>query len=214
MLDQNTDRMWYVIGAVIIGAAIILILNGTAPQLFASVGDAFQSKLEPVTEEVDGIFPKSRLDKEIYAKWQGVNLAYGTDEMKVTQKHESNGYYAINDDALSEMIGGELTLSFDIKSPDGSGGYARALMITPDRAGIAHSRSESYPLTEQWVRHTHTFTFTQSIYDQLITHDGVGRVGVKSNQYVTGNDGERFPHLVRNLKLELGKVATPYSLAP
>ena len=27
MLDQNTDRMWYVIGAVLIGAAIIFAAN-------------------------------------------------------------------------------------------------------------------------------------------------------------------------------------------
>lgn len=53
MLDQNTDRMWYVIGAVILGAAIILILNGTAPELFASVGDTFSTKTEEVTQIVD-----------------------------------------------------------------------------------------------------------------------------------------------------------------
>lgn len=55
MLDQNTDRMWYVIGAVIIGAAIILILNGTAPKLFASVADTFKAKTEDVTNVVDDI---------------------------------------------------------------------------------------------------------------------------------------------------------------
>lgn len=53
MLDQNTDRMWYVIGAVIIGAAIILILNGTMPNLFASVAETFETKTEEVTGSVD-----------------------------------------------------------------------------------------------------------------------------------------------------------------
>lgn len=57
MLDQNTDRMWYVIGAVIVGAALIFILNGTMPELFASVGEMFESKAEETTEIVDGIGP-------------------------------------------------------------------------------------------------------------------------------------------------------------
>lgn len=50
MLDQNTDRMWYVIGAVIIGAAIILILNGTMPQIFASVAESFDGAADKSTE--------------------------------------------------------------------------------------------------------------------------------------------------------------------
>lgn len=54
MLDQNTDRMWYVIGAVIIGAAIILIMNKTMPELFASVGDTFQDTIDrTVTIDTD-----------------------------------------------------------------------------------------------------------------------------------------------------------------
>lgn len=55
MLDQNTDRLWYVIGAVLLGAAIILLLNGAAPQLFASVGETFQSKAEKATESAEEI---------------------------------------------------------------------------------------------------------------------------------------------------------------
>lgn len=43
MLDQNTDRMWYVIGAVLVGAATILIANGTLPQMFASVTESFDN---------------------------------------------------------------------------------------------------------------------------------------------------------------------------
>lgn len=46
MLDQNTDRLWYVIGAVLIGAAIILMLNGTVPDLFAQVAGIYEEKTE------------------------------------------------------------------------------------------------------------------------------------------------------------------------
>lgn len=47
MLDQNTDRMWFVIGALVIGAGIILLANKTMPELFAKVGRTFDG----VTDE-------------------------------------------------------------------------------------------------------------------------------------------------------------------
>lgn len=51
MLDQNTDRMWFVIGALVIGAGIILLANKTMPELFAKVGRTF----DKVTDEgIDG----------------------------------------------------------------------------------------------------------------------------------------------------------------
>lgn len=53
MLDQNTDRLWYVIGAVLIGAAIILLLNGSAPQIFAQVAGTYEDLTEGVTDEID-----------------------------------------------------------------------------------------------------------------------------------------------------------------
>jgi len=55
MLDQNTDRMWYVIGAVLIGAAILLLLNGTAPDLFAQVAGTYEEKTEEATASADEI---------------------------------------------------------------------------------------------------------------------------------------------------------------
>ena len=47
MLDQNTDRMWYVIGAVLIGAAIIF----AATALF---GDADSGIFGKITELLNG----------------------------------------------------------------------------------------------------------------------------------------------------------------
>lgn len=43
MLDQNTDRMWFVIGALVIGAGIILLANKTMPELFANVSNSLSS---------------------------------------------------------------------------------------------------------------------------------------------------------------------------
>lgn len=53
MLDQNTDRLWYVIGAVLIGAAILLLLNGTAPDLFAQVAGTYEDVTEKATDSAD-----------------------------------------------------------------------------------------------------------------------------------------------------------------
>ena len=55
MLDQNTDRMWFVIGAVIVGAAIIFIANGSLPTLFASVADTFEGSSAQATEVIDSM---------------------------------------------------------------------------------------------------------------------------------------------------------------
>lgn len=52
MLDQNTDRLWYVIGAVLIGAAVILLLNESAPRMFASIGETFESTTEKALGEI------------------------------------------------------------------------------------------------------------------------------------------------------------------
>ncbi len=59
MLDQNTDRMWYVIGAIVIGAAIIAMGLNIYSESFASVDDSFSDymmysissvDIDPVTE--------------------------------------------------------------------------------------------------------------------------------------------------------------------
>lgn len=42
MLDQNTDRMWYVIGALVIGAGIILLANKAMPEIFANVSKSME----------------------------------------------------------------------------------------------------------------------------------------------------------------------------
>lgn len=53
MLDQNTDRMWFVIGALVVGAGIILLANKTMPEVFASVADSFEKATGKATDVVD-----------------------------------------------------------------------------------------------------------------------------------------------------------------
>lgn len=49
MLDQNTDRMWFVIGAVLIGAGLIAAANLLFPELFAQMAASFRGMLDNAT---------------------------------------------------------------------------------------------------------------------------------------------------------------------
>ena len=72
MLDQNTDTMWFVIGAVIVGAAIIFIANGTLPDIFASVADSFEDVASEATSVVEDIEPIQDIDSEGYMNMRWV----------------------------------------------------------------------------------------------------------------------------------------------
>ena len=55
MLDQNTDRMWYVIGALVVGAGIILLANKAMPEMFASVMDSFENVADESIGSIENI---------------------------------------------------------------------------------------------------------------------------------------------------------------
>ena len=55
MLDQNTDRMWFVIGALVVGAGIILLANQLFPTMFNKITDSFSGVVGKGTTQVDGI---------------------------------------------------------------------------------------------------------------------------------------------------------------
>ena len=55
MLDQNTDRMWFVIGALVVGAGIILLANQLFPTMFNKITDSFSGVVNSGTTQVDGI---------------------------------------------------------------------------------------------------------------------------------------------------------------
>lgn len=55
MLDQNTDRMWFVIGAVLIGAGLIAAANILFPSLFADITKSFTDMLTKATGGLDKI---------------------------------------------------------------------------------------------------------------------------------------------------------------
>lgn len=59
MLDQNTDRMWFVIGAVLVGAAVIAaamyFFGGEGSIVFESLGTFFDNLTGKATENMGNI---------------------------------------------------------------------------------------------------------------------------------------------------------------
>lgn len=45
MLDQNTDRMLFLLGAVIVGAAILVIMEGALPNMFGNIVESFKESI-------------------------------------------------------------------------------------------------------------------------------------------------------------------------
>ena len=93
MLDQNTDRMWFVIGALIVGAGIILLANKTMPEIFASVADSFENASERGILQIDGnVFHIKRLENlGIYGYIPEERTIWNTG-MHLTNSGNSQGY--------------------------------------------------------------------------------------------------------------------------
>ena len=122
--------MWYVIGAVIVGAALIFLMNGTFPSLFANVGETFEDKVEQSTEMTDGIRPPIRQDnrvkesdvyytqsqlKEYDAKTNTWTLNVNPTPAGSTW-HEFGGL-SIETKRFVVPYGGQVTFSYDIYVP-------------------------------------------------------------------------------------------------
>lgn len=112
MLDQNTDRMWYVIGAVIVGAALIFIMNGSVPSIFASVSDIFRDKTDETNSIVEEIVMPEMGD--------GINLleplgltspAWRETRVSYTANSYMSGYLSL--DELGLHAGDTFTVSVD-----------------------------------------------------------------------------------------------------
>lgn len=56
MTSQNTSRLWFVIGSIIVGAALIFFVNDNYPQLFAQVVSSFDEKSIDMAVEADSLY--------------------------------------------------------------------------------------------------------------------------------------------------------------
>ena len=81
MLDQNTDRMWYVIGALVVGAGIILLANKAMPEAFANITNTFKDTTDDAISEVGEAFPNPNLvidhaNMDKLEGWKGSKVTY------------------------------------------------------------------------------------------------------------------------------------------
>lgn len=109
--------MWFVIGALVVGAGIILIMNKTFPQLFASVVETFEEKADNTTQVVDGIYP----------------ITY---ENELMNSDFSNGLYgwAVNGTASVETVDGRTVAKIGPGDWPSGGGIHQSPIFETDRA--------------------------------------------------------------------------------
>lgn len=202
MLDQNTDRMWYVIGAVIIGAALIFILNGTMPQLFASVGETFNKKSEDVGAIVDDIVPVGYVGENLllgtYDDWTSHNGRFpyaGTFDIPSA--------YRSTDD-MGVKPGDIITFSGEYSIP--TGGYAPRLNFSPVPYDTDDDREISRVGSNMSGEGSFSYTVTIPENTKFIRV-----MPANARGYIAEEQSDTFR--VRRLKLEKGSVATPWKVA-
>jgi|SRR5699024_8379175 len=92
MLDQNTDRMWYVIGAVLIGAAIIFGMNTLMPNAFASVTELFEDTTSQVRVDIS-YNTKNLINSDDVTKGAGLNVSTGDLSYGAANPHHAYSDY-------------------------------------------------------------------------------------------------------------------------
>lgn len=161
MLDQNTDRMWYVIGAVLIGAAIIFGMNTLMPEAFASVGGSFNDVIDVISNNVKNIAEEDNPNNLL-------NLNSIRNHSAATHKIKSNinlgQYYEVTSswDASgihfgpkeNLIIGETYKVSVKVRSTSDNTDLYIALN------DIVLAEAEEYMISDEWVEITTTFVNT------------------------------------------------------
>ena len=127
MLDQNTDRMWYVIGALVVGAGIILLANKAMPEVFANVTDSFNSVASGATYALNNEFVYEDIidsnDVEIYEYGKLINYDASSDTWTIEIPGNMSTYgrgLKIKPSAVAIPYGKTLMVSYEVWIPKGS----------------------------------------------------------------------------------------------
>lgn len=192
MLDQNTDRMWYVIGAVLIGAAIIFGMNTFMPSAFASVTNTFDEVLGEVNLEQK---PRKNYLLDSSAPKKGRMVDYYLDV------HEFN-----------ELQGNTVTISFDAKAEVDDHHAIDVYFRVHDGTIRTFNMSDSYIIDNGYERLTYQMEIPN--FDRFLDYDMSLRF--RGNRFVPGaipnengsmNAGK---FTIRRVKMELGNSDTGY----
>ncbi len=129
MLDQNTDRMWYVIGAIVIGAAIIAMGLNIFSESFDSVEENYANVISIADDSIDGIGysqnlinPADLIPTSIYGS-ELVEYNELENEWTVNIKPRGNrppwstGLH-VKPNRLYVPYGESLTISYEVYIPD------------------------------------------------------------------------------------------------
>ena len=240
MLDQNTDRMWYVIGAVIVGAALIFLMNGTFPTLFANIGETFEEKVGQTTEMTDGIQPIGKprpnlIGADDLRATAGEVLAYDAESSTWTLLvNESAGWWnqglRPKDERVLIPYGETYTLSYEIYIPEHTPmQYAAVDINALPMEGVAawDHRDNDAPLERLYNGQQGVWTDQRRGVDIPLTSGEWTKVWVTfsntsskntaqvalydwSNIGVNNMTGKPLEVKIRNIKGELSDRPTPY----
>jgi len=168
MLDQNTDHTWYMIGAVLVGAAILLLLNGTVPDLFAQVAGTYEEKTEEATASADEIGVNTGYEDRMLDQF----TAFLNDPASWEQGGiESNGTETTNDFVMRTdylpLDPGTYTLRATTERP-----YSVAMNMHTYRE--QNDSEDSYMGGTSETHDVHTFTVSEDVNHlrlRVIYHD-------------------------------------------
>ncbi len=193
MLDQNTDRMWYVIGAIVIGAAIIAMGLNIFSDSFESVDDNFATLM---TQVVDVDPP-------------GKNYLLDTNEPKTS---DGPGYldYYLDIDEFNELNGSTVTVSFDAKAELDDMHFIDVYFRVHDGTIRTFNMSKPYALDNGYTRYTYTMKVPS--FDDYLEYRMSLRF--RGNIYVpveNEEDRNKGSFTVRRVKMELGTNDSEYT---
>lgn len=219
MLDQNTDRLWYVIGAVLVGAALILSANTFFPTAFASVGSSFQNALHLYAS------PEATFSDEniVMADDLTVSRHYGSD---LVDYDESTGTWTIDvKPGASKFSGGLDVKNGGVLIPYGSA-YRLSYEVLAPVALSAHNDIDNTPTERSdhfgkrgvndndkmiWRRHSYNRSvpneWTKMSYTYYNQHeDNTDEVGLYDNSEfgLVNNTDEVVQIKIRKVKAQLG----------
>src|SRR5699024_6696738 len=98
--------MWYVIGALVVGAGIILLANKAMPDIFASISKSMDDTVKTSVDEIDKeLIANPNIAKNTSYDWQTYS------ETAANAKRIGEGWLSLEDAGLS--AGDKVTFSFD-----------------------------------------------------------------------------------------------------
>lgn len=130
MLDQNTDRMWFVIGALVVGAGIILLANKMLPEIFANV----TGSMENLVKQTESIGRKKYLtNADVTPLSSYKNFKYDGDTWSMTALQGTPTWDLVglkhNADVMTIPYGYVGEIGYDVWIPEGYEGIGTGVDI-------------------------------------------------------------------------------------